>query len=200
MSAPSKERISTIINENLDIIRKNIKEGFRLTKAISSFCVIVLLLGLQGCTTQPSAPKPEINTKNVSNEKSNTDPKLTKLVGKNYIKGVIIALKQGSDGRGWNYEIDGIETTNGKLPRVNFNHNSVLANEGDLVYASFNGMRVSEMFVIKAGYFKNGKISPSPSPTKIYTKKKTNTPETEGKRNKAHQVLGVPKEESIRLN
>ncbi|NCD13556.1 MAG: hypothetical protein EOL93_13515 [Epsilonproteobacteria bacterium] len=168
-----------------------------MTKVISSFCVIVLLLGLQGCTTQPSAPKPEINTKNVSNEKSNTDPKLTKLVGKNYIKGVIIALKQGSDGRGWNYEIDGIETTNGKLPRVNFNHSSVLANEGDLVYASFDGMRVSEMFVIKAAYFKNGKISPSPT---TYTKKKTNTPEAAGKRNKAHQVLGVPKEESIRLN
>ncbi|AFL67826.1 hypothetical protein [Sulfurospirillum barnesii] len=166
-----------------------------MTKVISSFFVAFLFLFMQGCATK--TPAPQINTKNVSNEKASTDSKLTPLVGKNYIKGVIISLKHANDGQGWNYEIDGIETTNGKLPRVNFNHKSVLANEGDLVYASFDGMRVSEMFVIKAAYFKNGKITPSP----VYTKKKPTTePASAGKRDKAHQVLSVPKEETIKLN
>ncbi|ACZ11487.1 hypothetical protein [Sulfurospirillum deleyianum] len=168
-----------------------------MIKTISSLCVTFLLLFMQGCTTQPKTPAPEINTKNVSNQKTNTNPKLSNLVGKNYIKGVILSLKQTGNGEGWNYEIDGIETTNGKLPYVNFNHKSVLANEGDLVYASFDGMRVSEMFVIKAAYFKNGKIAPSP----VYTKKKkAHEPASAGKRDKAHQVLSVPQEESIRLN
>ena len=164
-----------------------------MKRILSYLGVALLFLLMQGCASR-TPPASTVTT--YANDKENTNPKLSKLVGKNYIKGVVISLKQDVNAQAWNYEIDGIETTNGKLPYVNFNHKAVLANEGDLVYASFDGMRVSEMFVIKAAYFKNGKIAPSP----VYTKKKSSTPDTSGKRDKAHQVLGVPKEESIKLN
>lgn len=161
---------------------------------------------MQGCAFNQQAQKPEVNTQNVSNQQDKANPKLSHLVGKNYIKGVVLHLTYDTNTQLWNYEIDGIETTNGKLPYVNFNHKTVLANEGDLVYASFNGMRLEEMFVIKAGYFKNGKImqsSPSKAP-KTYAKKKTSgkssEPDEPGVRNKAHQVLSVPQVETIQLN
>jgi hypothetical protein len=161
---------------------------------------------MQGCAFNQQPQQPQINTQNLTNQQEKANPKLSHLVGKNYIKGVILHLSYDANTQLWNYEIDGIETTNGKLPYVNFNNKTVLANEGDLVYASFNGMRLEEMFVIKAGYFKNGKITqttPSRAP-KTYTKKKANAkggePDLPGVRNKAHQVLSVPQEETIQLN
>jgi len=181
-----------------------------LKNVISYLCVALLLLFIQGCAFNSAPQKPEIHTQNVSNQKSNSEkenPKLSRLVGKNYIKGVLLHVTYDANTQLWNYEIDGIETTNGKLPYVNFNNRTVLANEGDLVYASFDGMKLSELFVIKAGYFKNGKITPTtPSKApKTYAKKKTNTkpgeePDLPGVRNKAHQVLSVPQEETIQLN
>ena len=107
---------------------------------------------MQGCSSK--APEPS-TLKTYANENSETNPRLSKLVGKNYVKGVITSLKRDSTGTTWNYVIDGIDTSNGKLPYVNFNHKTVLANEGDLVHASFDGNRLTEMLVIRAGYFKN---------------------------------------------
>jgi len=164
---------------------------------------------MQGCSFNSAPQKHEISTQNLSNQKSNTpktNPKLSRLVGKNYVKGVITNLKYDTATQLWNYVIDGVDTSNGKLPYVNFNHRAVLANEGDLVYASFNGMRLEELMVIKAGYFKNGKITQTPSlKHKTYKKKSTikstaSEPDEPGIRNKAHQVIGVPQEETIQLN
>jgi len=180
-----------------------------LKNVISYLCVALLVLIMQGCSFNTAPQKPEISTQNVSNQQPNTqnaNPKLSHLVGKNYIKGVVTNLKYDTDAQVWNYVIDGVDTSNGKLPYVNFNHKAVLANEGDLVYASFNGMRLDELLVIKAGYFKNGKIAPT-SPIKHTTYKKKSTvksttaePDEPGVRNKAHQVISVPQEETIRLN
>ena len=172
-----------------------------MKRIVSYLCVALLFLFIQGCASRSAAPAPDVNTKNVSNEKSNEEsnnPKLSKLVGKNYVKGIVKALKHDTSKQTWNYEIEGIETTNGKLPYVNFNHKSVLANEGDLVYASFDGMRLSEMFVVKEGFYKGGKRASAPvSPVR---KKSTNTAESSaGKRDKAHQVIGVPQEETVRF-
>ena len=146
---------------------------------------------MQGCISK--APEPS-TTKNYSNETPETNPKLSKLVGKNYIKGIITALNQETNTQMWNYVIEGIDTTNGKLPYVNFNHKTVMANEGDLVYASFDGNRMTEMLVIKAGYFKGGKKQEFTPP-----KKKASGEKAPTKRDKAHQILGVPQEESVKL-
>ena len=152
---------------------------------------------MQGCA--PKSPPPASTLKTYNTEKDTTNPKLTKLVGKNYIKGIVRSLKQEANSSLWNYEIDGIDKTNGKLSYVNFNHKSVLANEGDLVYASFDGMRVTEMFVIKAA--KNTTAYTPPVKKKSSAKKSGSDDDGgAGKRDKAHQVIGVPQEESIKLN
>ena len=170
---------------------------FVLKRIVSYLCIVVLFVFVQGCANKP-APAPA--TKKASEQ--NVNPKLTKLVGKNYVKGIVKSLQHDTSVQMWNYEIEGIETTNGKLPYVNFNHKTVLANEGDLVYASFDGMRLTEMFVIKEGYMKGGKraASPSPTPKKKSSSSNNNDDGGAGKRDKAHQVIGVPQEESIKLN
>lgn len=167
-----------------------------MKRILSYLGVALLFLLMQGCASR-TPPASTVTT--YSNDKENTNPKLSKLVGKNYIKGVVISLKQDVNAQAWNYEIDGIETTNGKLPYVNFNHKTVLANEGDLVYASFDGMKMTEMFVIKPGFYKGGKIA-TPTPPVARKKASSNAEASAGKRDKAHQVIGVPQEESIKLN
>jgi len=170
-----------------------------LKRIVSYLCLALLFLFIQGCA--PKSPPPASTVKNYANEKE-INPKLSKLVGKNYIKGIVRSLNQDANSQAWNYEIDGIELTNGKLPYVNFNHKSVLANEGDLVYASFDGMRMTEMFVIKAGFYKGGKSSTYTPPVKkkITSKSKNSDDGGAGKRDKAHQVVGVPQEETVKLN
>ncbi|WP_041956627.1 hypothetical protein [Sulfurospirillum arsenophilum] len=168
-----------------------------MKRIVSSLCVVLLFLFVQGCA--PKSPPPS-TLKTYANEKE-TNPKLSKLVGKNYIKGVVRAVNHDPVAQTWNYEIDGIELTNGKLPYVNFNHKSVLANEGDLVYASFDGMRMTEMFVIKAGFYKGGKqATTTPPPVRKKSSGKSSDDGGAGKRDKAHQVVGVPQEETVKLN
>jgi hypothetical protein len=152
---------------------------FVLCAVLFQGCGIVLPFSSQNA--EPYKPQP-------SSENSN----LTKLVGKNYIKGIVTSLKRDANANVWNYQIEGIDTSNGKLPFVNFNHKNVVANEGDLVHASFDGMRMSEMLVIKAGYFKNGKRQ------EVVPTKKPSAKES-GKRDKSHQILKVPEEEYIKL-
>lgn len=153
--------------------------------------LLLLFALMQGC----SSKAPEPSTLKTYAENSETNPRLSKLVGKNYIKGIITALNHESNAQVWNYVIEGIDTTNGKLPYVNFNHKTVLANEGDLVYASFDGNRMTEMLVIKAGYFKGGKKQEfTPSPKKSTSGEKAST-----KRDKAHQILAVPQEETVKF-
>jgi len=153
---------------------------------------------MQGCAAK--SPVPEANTQNLSKEQQASyetkNPKLSNLVGKNYVKGIVTALNRESSSQTWNYVIEGVDTTNGKLPYVNFNNKTVLANEGDLVHASFDGNKLTQMLVIKEGYFKGGKRQEVvPIPKKSNLGEKTAT-----KRDKAHQILAVPQEESIRLN
>jgi len=167
-----------------------------LKRLILPLCAALLFMFMQGCA--PKSPPPASTLKTYNTEKDTTNPKLTKLVGKNYIKGIVRTLKQEANSSLWNYEIDGIDKTNGKLSYVNFDHKSVLANEGDLVYASFDGMRLTEMFVIKA--VKNTTYTP-PLKKKSSAKKSSGDDDGGiGKRDKAHQVIGVPQEESIKLN
>jgi len=171
-----------------------------LKRILSYLCVALLLLFIQGCVRK--APPPASTVTTYANEKEAANPKLTKLVGKNYIKGIVRSLKQEpNNSQLWNYEIDGIETTNGKLSYVNFNHKTVLANEGDLVYASFDGMRLTEMFVVKEGFYKGGKSTTYTPPVKkkASTSSKSSDDGGAGKRDKAHQVIGVPQEETIKF-
>ena len=157
----------------------------------------LLFLVMQGCAAR--TPPPSTITTYANEKDNNTNPKLSKLVGKNYVKGIVRSLKQDANSQTWNYEIDGIETTNGKLPYVNFNHKTVLANEGDLVYASFDGMRLTEMFVIKEGFYKGGKSATPKAPVKKKSSSKNSDDGGAGKRDKAHQVIGVPQEETIKF-
>jgi hypothetical protein len=172
-----------------------------LKRILSYLCVALLFVLMQGCASR-TPPASTVTTYANEKKPDATNPKLTKLVGKNYIKGIVRSLKQdATNSLLWNYEIDGIDTTNGKLSYVNFNHKTVLANEGDLVYASFDGMRLTEMFVIKEGFYKNGKTTTYTPPVK---KKSTSTSKNSddggaGKRDKAHQVIGVPQEETIKF-
>ena len=182
----------------------NFEKSFKeiVLKKIVVYCFVALVLFLQGCATNSSPTKQEPSTQNVAQQSADNGPKLTQMVGRNYIKGVVLHLTYDSKTQLWTYDIDGIETTNGKLPRVVFTHRSVLANEGDLVYASFDGMRLNELFVMKPGFYKNGKIAPS-APT-TYSKPKSSSSSSSSsaptKRDKAHQVVGVPEEETIKLN
>lgn len=170
-----------------------------MKRILSYLGIALLFLLMQGCASR-TPPASTVTT--YANDKEKTNPKLSKLVGKNYIKGVVISLKQEANSQLWNYEIDGIETTNGKLPYVNFNHKTVLANEGDLVYASFDGTRLTEMFVVKEGFYKGGKTTTYTPPVKKKTasKNKNNEDDTAGKRNKAHQVIAIPQEETVKFN
>jgi len=162
-------------------------------KKVIVYSVSLLMMAfVQGCSLFSGPSTPEVSTQSVA--ESNDNPKLSRLVGKNYVKGVVTSLKRDSTGTAWNYVIDGIDTSNGKLPYVNFNHKTVLANEGDLVHASFDGNKLTEMLVLRAGYYKGGKIQD----TKV--QKKPVAEKGAGKRDKAHQVLSVPQEEYIKLH
>ena len=86
---------------------------------------------MQGCAPKATPTTPDVNTKNLSNEKSQTNPKLSNLVGKNYVKGIITSLNQDTHAGAWNYVIEGVDTTNGKLPYDTFNHKTVVANDGE---------------------------------------------------------------------
>ena len=164
-------------------------------KKIAFYTALVVLFAfMQGCAPKSTPMTPTVNTKNLSNEKRQTNPKLSNLVGKNYVKGIITSLNQDSSVGAWNYVIEGVDTSNGKLPYVNFNHKTVVANEGDLVHASFDGNRMTEMLVIKAGYFKGGKFQD------VVPRKKPVAEKGAGKRDKAHQILSVPQEEFVKLN
>ena len=150
---------------------------------------------MQGCafTTPPKAPV--ITTKNVSQEtkhSASTNPKLSNLVGRNYIKGIVTSLKRDDSSNTWNYVIEGIDTSNGKLPYVNFNHKSVQANESDLVYATFDGNHLTEMLIVKPGFMKATRPP-------VVPKKKSSGEKSAGKRDKEHQILAVPQEETIRF-
>lgn len=155
---------------------------------------IITFLTLQGCAilgfgeSSPQTPAPMSEVQDPNN------PKLTSLVGKNYIKGVVKSLKRDNNANAWNYVIEGVDMSNGKLSYVNFNHKSVVANEGDLVHASFDGMRMVDLLIIKAGYFKGGQKNTA-TPTKKAVPEKG-----AGKRDKAHQILSVPQEEFVKLN
>ncbi|MDD3342191.1 MAG: hypothetical protein PHR87_01280 [Sulfurospirillaceae bacterium] len=158
-------------------------------------CATVALL-MQGCALTSPQKTPTINTKNVSKETqsvASTNPKLSNLVGRNYIKGIVTSVKRDDGLNTWNYIIEGIDTSNGKLPYVNFNHKSVQANESDLVYATFDGNHLTEMLVIKPGFMK-AKRPP------VMPKKKNSGEKSAGKRDKEHQILAIPQEETIRLN
>lgn len=147
---------------------------------------------IQGCSINLPFASQNAPDARYAKQQTSENQNLTKLVGKNYVKGIITSLKRDTNLSVWNYQIEGIDTTNGKLPFVSFNHKNVVANEGDLVHASFDGMRMTEMLVIKAGYFRNGKrqeVVPMKKPS----------PKESGKRDKAHQVLSVPEEEYIKL-
>jgi hypothetical protein len=151
---------------------------------------------MQGCTFTNPPKAPVISTKNVSLETKNTattNPKLSHLMGRNYIKGIVTSVKRDDGANMWNYVIEGIDTSNGKLPYVNFNHKSVQANESDLVYATFDGNHLTEMLVIKPGFMKAKQLPVMP-------KKKNSGEKSAGKRDKEHQILAVPQEETIRLN
>jgi len=168
----------------------------RVKKILIYGVMVWMVVSFQGCALFTSTPEPEMNTKNLSNEAMGDaqSAKLSKLVGKNYVKGIITTLNRTSSGEAWNYVIEGVDTSNGKLPYVNFNHKTVVANEGDLVYATFDGMKMTEMLIIKAGYFKNGKRQ------EFVPKKKSVADKGAGKRDKAHQIIAVPQEEFIKLN
>jgi len=170
---------------------------FVLKRIVSSLCVVFLILFAQGCVNKN--PAPAASTQNRGEKQDNVNPKLSKLVGKNYVKGIVRTLTQDPAAQAWNYEVDGIDTTNGKLSYVNFNHKSVLANESDLVYVAFDGMRVTEMFVIKEG-FKSSKRASTTPPVKKKSSGKNSDDGGAGKRDKAHQVVGVPQEETVKLN
>lgn len=157
-------------------------------KYIVQLICVAFFVMMQGCAWITSS------SPNAKTSGDTRNPKLSNLVGKNYIKGVVMALNHDTGAQMWNYVIEGVDTTNGKLPYVNFNTKVVTANEGDLVYASFNGNNLVEMLVIKPGYFKNGKTQP------VVPKKSVASDKSAGKRDKAHQILAVPQEESIKLN
>ena len=169
---------------------------FVLKRTLLPLCVALLFLFMQGCAPKSPPPASTLTTYNADKEPVN--PKLSKLVGKNYIKGIVRSLKQEANSQQWNYEIDGIDKTNGKLSYVNFNHKTVLANEGDLVYASFDGTRLTEMFVVKAA--KSATAYTPPVKKKSTSKSSNNEDDTAGKRNKAHQVIAIPQEETVKFN
>ena len=149
---------------------------------------------LQGCSffglwdSEPSTPQ-EVG------ETQETATPASSLTGRNYVKGIVKSLKRDPNTGTWNYVIQGVDTTNGKLPRVSFNHNVIVANEGDLVHASFDGTKLVDLLILKsANASKNTKIRPTNS------RQAPVGQAVAGKRNKGSQVLSVPQEEFIKLN
>lgn len=160
---------------------------------------IVLLLSLQGCSffglwdSEPSTPQ-EVGEA----QEATSSPTLSSSSGRNYVKGVVKSLKRDKNSGTWNYVIEGVDMTNGKLPRVNFNHNVIVANEGDLVHASFDGGKLVDLLILKAGHA--SKTSKRPATQAQPVGKKVASPKDAGKRSKSSQVLSVPQEEFIKLN
>jgi len=62
-------------------------------------------------------------------------------------------------------------------------------------------MRLTEMFVVKEGFYKGGKSTTYTPPVKkkASTSSKSSDDGGAGKRDKAHQVIGVPQEETIKF-
>ena len=158
---------------------------------------IVLLLSLQGCSffglwdSEPSTPQ-EVGEA----QEANSSPTLSSSSGRNYVKGVVKSLKRDKNSGTWNYVIEGVDMTNGKLPRVNFNHNVIVANEGDLVHASFDHGKLVDLLILKAAHASKSNKGQVTQPVG----KKVASPKDAGKRSKSSQVLSVPQEEFIKLN
>ena len=158
---------------------------------------IVLVLLLQGCSffglwdSEPSTPQ-EVGEA----QEANSSPTLSSSSGRNYVKGVVKSLKRDKNSGAWNYVIEGVDMTNGKLPRVNFNHNVIVANEGDLVHASFDHGKLVDLLILKAAHASKSNKGQVTQPVG----KKVASPKDAGKRSKSSQVLSVPQEEFIKLN
>lgn len=158
---------------------------------------IVLVLLLQGCSffglwdSEPSTPQ-EVGEA----QEANSSPTLSSSSGRNYVKGVVKSLKRDKNSGTWNYVIEGVDMTNGKLPRVNFNHNVIVANEGDLVHASFDHGKLVDLLILKAAHASKSNKGQVTQPVG----KKVASPKDAGKRSKSSQVLSVPQEEFIKLN
>ena len=158
---------------------------------------IVLVLLLQGCSffglwdSEPSTPQ-EVGEA----QEATSSPTLSSSSGRNYVKGVVKSLKRDKNSGAWNYVIEGVDMTNGKLPRVNFNHNVIVANEGDLVHASFDHGKLVDLLILKAAHASKSNKGQVTQPVG----KKVASPKDAGKRSKSSQVLSVPQEEFIKLN
>jgi hypothetical protein len=83
-----------------------------------------------------------IKTTNLSNNQK-------KIIYSGSIKGIIQKLSYDKVKHSWLYEVQGIDTSNQKLPYARFYHYKKLANEGDLVYIILDNSNLKNLFFIK---------------------------------------------------
>lgn len=65
------------------------------------------------------------------------------------IKGIIKSIKYVKSQKNWKYEVEGKDTSYGKLPYAEFYHDKKLAKKGDLVYIILDNSNLKNIFFIK---------------------------------------------------
>ena len=65
------------------------------------------------------------------------------------IKGIIKSITHVRLQKNWKYEVEGIDTSYGKLPYAEFYHDKKLAKKGDLVYIILDNSNLKNLFFIK---------------------------------------------------
>ncbi|MCF6172372.1 MAG: hypothetical protein L3J44_01060 [Campylobacteraceae bacterium] len=145
-------------------------------KNIKSYLIIAIVLLFQGCTissfnANKPAKQPKAFQKTISVKEQMVVKKTEKKIqqNKNFIdiqssqkiepikrvklsgsiKGVIEKLKFDKNKKAWLYEVQAVNTSNGKLPFAKFYYYKKLANKGDLVYIILNNSQLQNLFFIK---------------------------------------------------
>ena len=155
---------------------------------------MIILLSLQGCSffgfgdTQPNTPQE-------AEQMQDQNTATSSWKDRTYVKGIVKSLKRNTDNGTWSYVIEGVDTTNDKLPSISFEHNAVVANEGDLVHASFNGSKLIDLLILKSANGRQQVVKTSGSTARKGSSSGADT----GKRGKSTQVVGVPQEEFVKL-
>ena len=130
----------------------------------------------------------DIETQTVKNEKNYSEKRA---VYSGSIKGIIKSIVYDKSRKTWKYEIEGKDTSHGKLPYAQFYNDKKLAMKGDFVYVILDNSNLKNLFFIK----KTNRISKR---TKTYRKV---TKKVKKKKNiyigRKKLKLGVPTVENI---
>jgi hypothetical protein len=108
------------------------------------------------------------------------------------IKGTVTMLSYNGSLSLWEYFVQGIDTSNGKLQSAKFSHKKDVAKKGDLVYVFIESGKLKDFYLLqRANYKVNDTKKSKEVKAKVTTEKRTKNQDS---------GIGVPASETISLD